>query len=62
MAKRKKNTKPTWSVPRIKHPMYPKFTGRVGEFQAGGRLHFFRKVNGKQTSRSLGCRRCLPAS
>jgi hypothetical protein len=52
MAKREKGTKPTWSVTRIKHPSYPKITGRVGEFQAGGMLHFFRKVNGKQKSES----------
>lgn len=58
MAKRKRNTKPTWSITRIKHPKHPQFSVRVGEFQAGGMLHFFRKVNGKQTSRSLKCRRC----
>lgn len=57
MARRKKKTKPTWSITRIKHPKYPQFSVRVGEFQAGGMLHFFRKVNGKQTSRSLKCRR-----
>src|SRR5438876_40802 len=57
MAKRKKGTKPIWSVTRIKHPSYPEMTVRVGEFQAGGMLHLFRKVNGKQQSKSLHCRR-----
>lgn len=57
MAKRKKGTKPTWSITRFKHPLYPEFTVRVAEFQAGGMLHVFRKIDGKQTSRSLKCRR-----
>ena len=34
----------SWSVPRIKHSKYPEFTVRIGEFQAGGMLHVFRKV------------------
>ena len=48
----------SWSISRIKHPMYPAITVRVGEFVAGGILHVFRQVNGKQTSRSLKCRSC----
>jgi hypothetical protein len=58
MRTRKKKDKKTWSITRIKHSKYPEITGRVGEFQAGGMLHFFLQVNGKQTSRSLKCRRC----
>jgi integrase len=41
----------------VKHPKYPEFTVRIGEFQVGGMLHAFRMVNGRQTSRSLKCRR-----
>jgi integrase len=47
----------SWSIARIKHPEYPNITVRVGEFEAGGILFAFRWVNGKQTSRSLRCRR-----
>jgi integrase len=57
MSKDKTKTAPTWSVPHIKHPMYPEYTIRVGEFVHDGILHFFRQVNGKQTSKSLKCRR-----
>lgn len=52
-----KKHKRLWSVPRIKHPKYPRYTVRVGEFEPGGTLHVFRWVNGKQTSRALSCRR-----
>lgn len=48
----------SWSITHIKHPLYPEYTIRVGEFVHDGILHFFRQVNGKQTSRSLKCRRC----
>ncbi|MFL5483253.1 MAG: hypothetical protein ACJ8AK_13820 [Gemmatimonadaceae bacterium] len=50
-------TEETWSVQRIKHPLHPEFTVRVGEFRRGEILHIFRKVNGKQTSCSVKCRR-----
>jgi integrase len=46
-----------WSVTRIKHPKFPKYTVRIGEYEPGGMLHIFRWVNGKQTSRALKCRR-----
>lgn len=46
-----------WSIKRIKHPRYPDITVRVGEFEAGGSLHLFRWVNGRQTTRSLKCTR-----
>jgi integrase len=55
MRTRKKRV--TWSVDRIRHPEYPQFTVRIGEFQEGGILFAFRQVNGKQTCRSLKCRR-----
>lgn len=58
MKKIEKETTETWSVAHIKHSSYPEITVRVGEFQRGGILHVFRQVNGKQTSRSLKCRRC----
>lgn len=47
----------SWSITRIRHPKYPAITVRIGEFEAGGILHAFRWVNGKQSSRSLKCRR-----
>lgn len=46
-----------WSVTRIKHPKFPRFTVRIGEYEPGGTLHVFRWVNGRQTSRGLKCRR-----
>ncbi len=49
--------KALWSVPRIKHPQHPAFTVRVGEYERSGTLHVFRWANGKQSSRSLKCRR-----
>jgi integrase len=51
-----KKKKRLWSVPRIKHPKFPAYTVRIGEYQPGGTLHVFRWVNGKQTSRALKCR------
>lgn len=53
MRKKKK----LWSVTRIKHPKYPGYTVRVGEYEPGGTLHVFRWLNGKQTSQSLKLRR-----
>lgn len=47
----------SWSITRITHLKYPEITVRVSEFEAGGSLHVFRWVNGKQMSRSLKCRR-----
>ncbi len=35
-----KKTK-TWSVPRVKSPLHPKFTVRVAEYTPGGTLHAF---------------------
>ena len=49
--------KKLWSVTRIKHPKYPGYTVRVGEYEPLGTLHAFRWVNGRQTSQSLACRR-----
>lgn len=48
-----------WSVKRIKHPMHPQWTVRVGEFIAWGTLQVFwwDRVHGKQRSHSLRCRR-----
>jgi len=52
----KNKEKKLWSVPRIKHPRYPKITIRIGELAAGGVLQVFRQIDGKQTNRSLKCR------
>jgi hypothetical protein len=49
--------KKLWSVTRIKHPKFPRFIVRIGEYEPGGTLHVFRWVNGRQTSRGLKCRR-----
>jgi integrase len=50
-------SKQLWSVKRIKHPKFPRFTVRVGEFTPGGILQVFWWATGKQRSRSLGYRR-----
>lgn len=57
MAKLKKGNDPTWSVPHIKHPGYPEFTFRVGEYVAGGVLQIFHMEDKKLKAKSLKCRR-----
>jgi hypothetical protein len=57
MAKLKKGNDPTWSVPHIKHPGYPQFTFRVGEYEAGGVLQIFHMEDKKLKAKSLKCRR-----
>lgn len=47
----------SWTVTRIKHPKHPRYTVRVGEWRKGEALHVFWWDDGKQRSRSLGCRR-----
>jgi integrase len=47
----------TWSIARIKHPKYPEFTVRVGEYVDGGVLQVFRMVDKKLKAKSLKCRR-----
>lgn len=55
---RTKESRKTWSITKIKHPKYPEYTVRVGEYEKGGVLQVFRMVDKKQTANSLKCRRC----